>query len=537
MRFATQAERHPGAKSAFISGNLRLLAEQPPQSLAQAMQLILLFYVLQTQVDTVTVRSLGGLDRLLYPFYKRDLESGVYTGEQLGEITRYFLWKIYCMKVTANLPFYIGGTAENGETAVNEFTLFLLEKYRELDIYDPKIHVMYHEKMDKRVLQRILEMIREGKNSFVFINTALASKALENIGVSKTDAQKVIVYGCYETAAEGTEVPCTCGGMVNLAKAVEMAIHSGKRFARFDDFYGETVKQLENYTTACMETIAAYERHYHDIYPSMLMSPTYKNSRESGVDVYSGGAKYNNTSLVGAGLATLVDSLVAVKKVVFDDKIRTLDEFGAILRSNWQADEKLRLRIKKQYPKFGNNTDEVDQLAVDIYNRFSSVINNRPNGRGGVFRCGMFSVDWRFWMGEKTGATPDGRYAGEPLSKNLAASVGQDKHGVTAYLNSLLKFDATKCPDGYVADAVLHHSAVQGEEGLAAFNGLLATFMKQGGFSVHFNVLSPEMLVNAQKEPEKYQNLQIRLCGWNVRFVDLDKAQQDEFIKQSVNAL
>jgi formate C-acetyltransferase len=136
-------------------------------------------------------------------------------------------------------------------------------------------------------------------------------------------------------------------------------------------------------------------------------------------------------------------------------------------------------------------------------------------------------------MGEKTDATPDGRFRGAPLSKNLAASIGQDKNGVTAYLNSLLKMDGAQCPDGYVADVVLHSSAVKGEEGMAAFEALLTTFMASGGGSVHFNVLSPEVLLKAQAEPEKYRNLQIRLCGWNVRFVNLSKQEQDEFILQA----
>lgn len=537
LRFAELAESKNTAKSRFVSDNLRHIAEQPPKTLAQAMQLVLLFYVMQTELDTVTIRSLGGLDRMLYPFYKNDLESGRYTKEQLGEITKYFLWKISCMKVTANLPFYICGMDENGNDATNEFTCFLLERYRDLDIYDPKIHVMYHKNIEKSVLRLILEMIREGKNSFVFINTPLASKALEGIGVSAEDAKKVIVYGCYETAAEGTEIPCTCGGMINLAKSIELVINGDQDFDTFDDFFGEVLKQLEGYATACMDAIAGYERHYNDICPSMLMSPTYQNSRESGIDVYSGGAKYNNTSIVGAGLATLVDSLIAVKKVVFEENLKTFDELKFILLSNWQQDEKLRLRVKKKYSKFGNNEDEADNLATEIYHRFSALINGRKNGRGGVFRCGMFSVDWRFWMGEKSGATPDGRYSGEPLSKNLAASIGQDKNGVTAYLQSILKLDATRCPDGCVADVVLHCSAVKDDEGMNVFHSLLATFMKKGGFAVHFNILSPETLVNAQKEPEKYQNLQIRLCGWNVRFVDLDKKQQDEFIKQSKNVM
>ena len=537
VRFAELAESRNTEKAKFISENLRYLSENPPQTLAQAMQLILLFYMIQTHLDTVTIRSLGGLDRMLYPFYKNDLQSGRYTKEQLSEITRYFLWKISSLRVLANLPFYICGMDENGNDATNEFTYFLLQQYRALDIYDPKIHVMYHPNIDGEIIQLVLEMIREGKNSFVFINTNLASKSLEKLGISEQDAKKVIVYGCYEAAAEATEVPCTCGGMINLAKSVEMTLKTDREFESFADFTADVIKQLEDYTTACMDTIAAYEPHYKDICPSMIMSPTYKNSRETAVDVYEGGAKYNNTSIVGAGLATLVDSLIAVKKVVFEEKIKTYSAFKSILLSNWEDDEKLRLIIRKKYPKFGNNISEADELAVEIFDRFSALINNRKNSRGGTFRCGLFSVDWRFWMGESTDATPDGRYKGEPLSKNLAAVIGQDKNGVTAYLNSLLKFDGTKTPDGYVADVVLHCSAVKDEEGMAAFKGLLETFMKKGGFSVHFNILSPETLLNAQKEPEKYKNLQIRLCGWNVRFVDLDKAQQDEFIKQSANVM
>ena len=140
-------------------------------------------------------------------------------------------------------------------------------------------------------------------------------------------------------------------------------------------------------------------------------------------------------------------------------------------------------------------------------------------------------------MGKTTGATPDGRRNGEPLSKNLAPGLGRDKNGVTAFLHSVLKLDGEKTPDGSVTDVVLHASAVKGEEGLRAFRALLLTFMKKGGFAIHFNILRPEELIRARREPEKYRNLQIRLCGWNVRFVELEQEQQEEFIRQSVNAL
>lgn len=539
------------AEGDFVSGNLRHLAVSAPETLAQAMQLILIFYVYQTSLDKVIVRSLGGLDRMLAPYYRKDLEGSTFTQSRLAEITDSFFLQISGMKVTANLPFYICGTDGEGKDASNEFTLFLLNRYRALDIYDPKLHVLYHEHMNKEVLRLILEMIREGKNSFVFINTAAASKALENVGISKEDAKKVIVYGCYETAAEGKEVPCTCAGMINMAKAVEFALYNGKEaggtktvsvptgedFETFDDFYKAVLTQLSYTTEMCMDTISLYEPHYHTLNPSLFLSPTFRESRESGIDVYSGGAKYNNTSVVGAGLATLVDSLTVIRHLVFEEKKLTLSELAQILQNDWKDQETLRLTVRKRYPKFGNNTEESDRLTVQIHTHFADLINNRPNGRGGVFRCGSFSVDWRFWMGEKTAATPDGRFAKDPLSKNLCAVPGQDRSGVTAYLNTILKLDSSKTPDGYVADVALHCSAVAQEDGLQAFSGLLSTFMKRGGFAVHFNILSPETLLAAQKDPDKYRNLQIRLCGWNVRFVDLDTDRQNEFINQASNVL
>ena len=206
-RFAEAAGTLNTEKGRFMAENFRQLATNAPKTLAQGFQFILTFYHLQMQLDTVILRSLGGLDRMLYPLYKADLESGRYTKEQLVEIIKYFLFEISCMEVIANLPFYICGMDEKGNDATNELTYLLLSTYRELDIYDPKIHVMYHKNIDRGIVDLVLEMIREGKNSFVFMNTEKATEALQKIGISEEDSKKVIVYGCYETAAEGTEIP------------------------------------------------------------------------------------------------------------------------------------------------------------------------------------------------------------------------------------------------------------------------------------------------------------------------------------------
>ncbi len=546
-RMADAALRLGTQKGAFVAGNLRHLAHNAPATLAQAMQLTLFFYRIETFMEGGIVRSLGGLDRLYNDFYQADLDSGRFTEAQLRELTDDFLYKICAMGVTANLPFYICGRLPNGSDATNRYTFVLLEEYRKLDIHDPKLHVMYHKNISPAVVRYILETIREGKSSFVFINTEKAAQALEAIGIAPEDAARVIVYGCYETSAEGQELPATCGGKLNLAKAVELALfdgedpvlktqtglHTGTEHADFESFYDAVKQQLAFMAQTCIRIISAYEPFYPDCFPAPMLSATFGSCVRKGLDIFAGGAVYNNTSIVCTGMATLADSLAAVKKLVFEERAITLQQLREVLAADWQGAEALRLRCLNDCPKFGCNDNAADAFAADITRHLSGLINGRPNGRGGVFRLGMFSVDWRFYMGEATGATPDGRRARQPISKNLCASLGQDKRGVTALLHSILQLDAALLPDGCVADVVLHASAAKGEDGLAALNGLLLAFMLRGGFAVHFNILDPETLRRAQREPDKYRNLQVRLCGWNVYFVDLSKREQDEFILQS----
>ena len=250
--------------------------------------------------------------------------------------------------------------------------------------------------------------------------------------------------------------------------------------------------------------------------------------------MYEGGAKYNNSSLYFYSIASLVDSLCAVKKLVFEDKAYTFDALGEILKNNWQGYEKVRATALRMPEKYGNNTPVADALTVEIADLCAGLLNNRPNGRGGVFKAALFSIDRCFYIGKRTMATPDGRLAGEPLSKNLGAVVGKDRKGVTALINSVTRIDHASFPTGSVLD-IMHPSAVRGEDGLEAFYGILMTYFKKGGFAMHGNVFDANTLKEAQKHPELYQNLQVRVCGWNAYFVNLSKVEQDAFIRQAEN--
>ena len=530
----------------MASESFRALSLHAPENMLEAMQLTFVFNYLQTYVEGVNLRSIGGIDRLYYKFYKADIESGKFTEEELREITRYYFFSYTALSAIANTPFYLCGLDGNGKTVINELSYLFIDEYDKLDVIDPKIHIRYTPEIPADFVKKVLGIIAEGRNSIVFLNDEVVIKSLVSLGEDEVDARNYVPIGCYEPAAMGKEVPCTCAGKLNIPKAVELALTGGYDMIdgcaicpddapveSFSDFTDKVKRILVCLIDKKIELINAYERNYMKINPAPLYSAAMEDCVENGRDAYAGGAKYNNTSINAFGLAEAVDSIVAVKKLVFDEKRLSFEELVEILKADWSDNEPLRLICKNKFPKYGNNNAEADEIMLELTEFVSDYINGKLNGRGGVYRCGMFSIDWYTPFGEYVGALPSGRLAKTPVSKNLNPVIGADRGGVTSLINSVSKIDYTKVPNGAVLDLLLHSSVTRGEEGRAAMLGILRTYMKNGGFAIQFNALNPGVLKKAQENPEKYQNLQIRLCGWNVYFVNLSRAEQDEFIKMS----
>ncbi len=543
-RMADKAERMSDIdpKMPFIATSLKNLSLGAPTSMLEAMQLTVIMNYLITYVEGVNVRSIGGIDRLYHSFYCNDLKSGKFTQDQLREIIDYFYCKFTALGATANTPFYLCGIDKNGKHTINELSYILVEGYIKLDIIDPKLHIRYDEDLPDDLLKMLFASIKNGKNSIVFLNDKVMIDSLVKLEASIEDAREYTPIGCYEPAAKG-EVPCSCAGRVNLPKVVELVLHRGfdqmtgekiiefdKEINTFEDFFDAVKDVISLFVDRTRELINTYETHYMEINPAPLFSGTIEECLKAGKDAYRGGAKYNNTSICAFGMAQAVDAIVAVKKLVFDDKILTMDELLDILKNNWKNYELLRMKCKNLKLKYGNNDAESDRIMLALVEQATKKINHQPNGRGGKYRCGLFSIDWYTFSGTSTGALPDGRKQGEFLSKNLSTVIGQDKNGVTGLINSVTKIDYTEIPNGAVLDVILHSSAVKGDEGLQAMAGILKSFMTLGGMALQFNVLNPAVLRNAQKQPEKYATLQVRLCGWNVHFVNLSEKEQNEFI-------
>lgn len=263
------------------------------------------------------------------------------------------------------------------------------------------------------------------------------------------------------------------------------------------------------------------------------MSGTMDGCFEKGRDISNGGTLYNSSGVMCAGLGTVVDSLAAINYLVFEQKRCSWNELRQILSLDWEGHEALRLFALKRAPKWGNNLSAVDDFAVKTTAFTAEIINRTPNTRGGFFQMGCWSIDHSVNFGQQTGATPDGRKHGTTLSKNAGASIAADTRGVTALLNSVAKLDHTEFPNGSVLDVMLHPSVLSGIDGAELIAKLIRTYFQQGGMFIHFNIFDAEILKKAQLNPEDYRNLQVRVCGWNSRFIDLSPEMQATFIAQA----
>jgi formate C-acetyltransferase len=315
----------------------------------------------------------------------------------------------------------------------------------------------------------------------------------------------------------------------------QIGLENDGHFESFDALYREFERQLTYLCKCAMTVTELYDSHHAEIHSAPILSGTYTSALQKGGDLYLDySAKYNSSSLNAIGLATATDSLAAIRKAVFEDKALTLGEFTEILRSDWKGQEPFQLLIKNKYPKFGQGDIRTDEIAKMTVDALSDAVSYKPNVKGGSWRLGLFSINWRWDFGEKTAASADGRHRGETLSQNTSASFGADKEGATAHLISAARIDMSKTPNGAIVDIDLHSSAVRGENGITALLSSLKTYFELGGFAVHYNVLDTEVLMDAKKNPEKYPTLQVRLCGWNVLFSTLSEKEKDEFIARSM---
>ena len=548
-RLRDYALKQTHEKAERVARCLEHLQNGGAQDTYDALQIIYLYFMLSESVDNYQVRSLGyGLDSSLYPYYTKDIESGRYTKEEIGEFIGYFLMQWSAIGNYWGQPFYLGGTRVDGGTKVTELSYLILEVYDKLGIYNPKIQIKVSDSTPKDFVCRALEMIRHGVSSIVFCNEDIIIKSLMANGATYNEACDSIISGCYEyKLRDGVNISCI---YINALKPVSLVFENGydsysKRkigletgnvedFQSFEEFYRAYLKQLEHITLAHAAANYELENYVHEVNPSLMFSATLKKCVDTLTDSHDGGID-NNSGVLLCGLGTAVDALMSVYELVFEKKVVTLAEMKKALDNNWEGYEALHRMALGATHKYGNGDKMSDSYALAITRQVADILHGRRNARGDRYRLELHSARMFILHGEKTLATPDGRRAGEEMSKNASPTPGADRQGITSLIHSATAIDSSLCDTGFCLDAMLHPSAVQGEAGMEALYAVLCTYMNKGGASIHFNIFNTELLKDAQKNPNKYKNLQVRICGWNALWNNLDKKEQDAYILRAEN--
>ncbi|MBE6619002.1 MAG: hypothetical protein E7626_04365 [Ruminococcaceae bacterium] len=539
-------------KAGKISECLKNLKEGAPQNTLDLLQMIYIYFMVSESVDHYQVRSLGyGLDAAIYPFFVRDIERGTFTREELTEFIAYFLMQFSSIGSYWGQPIYLAGTNLDGTSKVNEVTHLILDVYDSLGLYNPKLQIKVNKNTPKDFLLKALNMVRSGTNSMVFVNEDTVLKALMRSGATYEEALDSVIKGCYEYTTKANCIGISFNTF-NALKPVALVFSNGRdkatgmqigpctgdvcSFTSFKEFYSAYLTQFDDIIKNSLYCLDYMEKYIHEVNPSSLYSATIPACMESMTDALDSGIK-NVSDMLLNGFASAVDALVAVYELVYEKKVTSLSELKNALEHNWEGYELLRHRALNCSHKFGVGDKIADSYADAIHQFFASHFSGRKNCHGGNYEYELHSARAFIDQGKKTEATPDGRRDWDDTSKNVSPTVGMDKNGITALISSATSIDLSLSDSGACLDAMLHPSAVQGEDGLTVLYGVLNTYISKGGASIHFNIFDADTLREAQKYPEKYKNLQVRVCGWNVLWNNMAKSEQDEYIRRAENII
>lgn len=537
----------------------------PPRTLWEALQH---YWFLQlgviTGMNTWDSFNPGRLDRHLYPFYKRDIEAGVLTREDVRELLQAFWIKFNnqpappkvgatALESGAYTDFCLinlGGLNEDGSDAVNELSYLLLDVIEETRLLQPSSMMHISEKTPEQFLQRALHIVKTGFGQPSIFNTDAIVQELVRQGKSLADARNGVASGCVEAEPFGKESHILTE-YFNLVKILELALHNGRdprtgkviglstgeanSFTTFDEPLAAYKRQLNHFIDIKIKGNRIIERLYAQFLPAPFLSLLIDDCICKGKDYQDGGARYNSSYIQGVGLGSIADSLAALKFHVFDRRTCSMQQMYEALANDFCGHEALRQQLLNHTPKNGNDDDYADELAVRVFELFFQAVDARPTTQGGHYRITLLPTTVHVYFGSASGATPDGRKAGEPLSEGMSPVQGADPHGPTAVLKSAGKIDHIRT-GGTLLNQKFTPQLLADQRGISALAALIRSYFAMDGHHVQFNVVTAETLRRAQREPEKYRDLIVRVAGYSDYFVDLSTELQDEIIRRTEHA-
>jgi len=503
----------------------------------------------------------GHLDQHLLPFYRRGLDGATLTAESARELVECFFIKFNNhpappkVGVTAAesgtytdfANINIGGLLRDGSDGSNEISHLLLEVIDEMHLLQPSSNLQLSRKTPDVLLKHALRVIRNGYGFPSIFNADAVVEEQIRQGKSLEDARAGGCSGCVEVGAFGKEAYILTG-YFNLPKVLELALHDGvdpasgtqlgpktgavASFGGFEELFAAFETQLRHFVDLKIRGNQLIEQLYATEMPAPFLSVLIDDCIARGKDYNAGGARYNNTFIQAVGIASITDSLAAVRRLVHEDREMSLMELVEVLDADFADREPLRQKLVNRMPKYGNDDDAADDLLVRVFEAGFRAIDGRPNSKGGAYRIEMLPTTSHIYFGSVTGATADGRRAGAPLSEGISPVQGADQQGPAAVLKSAAKMDQIKT-GGTLLNMKFSPSLLSDELGIDSLAHLVRGYFKLDGHHVQFNVVTADTLRKAQAEPEAHRDLIVRVAGYSDYFCDLSVELQNEIIART----
>jgi len=540
---------------------------QPAENFYEALQSVWFAYIGILQEDYDRCCSLGRIDSYLYPFYKREIEAGDLTEAEVQDLldclwlklgVRNFINGGAYTKLVAGFPVQqqipVGGQTPEGEDATNPLTLQCIQATMNTRMNQPSLSVRLHKDSPPELFQKAAELVRMGTGHPSFFNDEVIVPGLVGDGIAIGDARDYSPVGCVGVQVAGCGKGSHNGGYLNAAAALEFALTNGywrhgKReisiatgdpveFGSFDELFSAFEAQFRHIVSILLGVSLKAEYMHEQSSPTPYISCLTEGCMENGLDRTRGSARYNlGLSFRSVGLADVADSLAAIKKFVFEDKTISMAELLKALEDDFQGHEPLRQTLLTRTPRYGNGDDYADEIAKKVLWVLTDEFKKHKSYYGGAFQPGYGSVSAHWPFGAVLGAFPDGRRAGEPLTDGIGPAHRHTQKGPTALLTSVGEMDHEKLTGGSILNLKFPPDVVKGEQGLANLVGILKSFVELGVFHCQFNIFDAEAMRAAQKNPENYRDLLVRVAGYSAFFTRLPKILQDDIIARTEHRL
>ena len=537
-RAETAADETEKAHFLKIADAAAWVPANPPRTMYEGMCAVLFYRECVGSMEGIGFSTFGQLDRMLYPLYRADIDAGRTTPDEV--------FKLFCgllmyteVRFDAARGYHetsttieLGGCDRDGSVVYNELTVLILEAVASVRSINTKINCRISKKHPTGYLEKIAQIQLAGIPTVMMHNDDVLIPGRVNCGQDIEDARMYVGGGCHEIVLQGTEVCTRADTWINLPRILLGTLERLENCADYETLYREFLTDARRYYARIVEMKNKQEQKWGEYDPLPLYSSSLAGCLETGLDLTEGGAKYNSTALSMLGTATLIDSLYALKAMVFDRKMLSFGEFCRIVRENFDGQEILRRQILEKLPKHGTGNAELDAFSSAVLDDLSSIAGQK-NGRGGSYLPAFYPHDIYNPLGVLTGATPDGRLAGKPLSRGVSPSEFVTTDSPLDLIHSLKSIDFTKYADSFCAELTLPPME-NTPENAGILISIIRAFLEAEGSSLQFNLIDRNALLDAREHPDDHRNLFVRVCGYSAVFVYLSASTQNEILERAI---